>query len=89
MYFIAKYDTEIFLIKKALGKKRLVIVLSSKSALQNPQNTASLRLKSRLAEKQNREKRTHRTCTGINGHDNTVVNTKLNAKILYKNLSTT
>ena len=51
MYFIAKYDTKIFPIKKALGKKRLVIVLCSESALENPQNTASLRLKSRLAEK--------------------------------------
>ena len=51
MYFITKYDTKIFPIKKALGKKRLVIVLCSESDLANPQNTASLRLKSRLAEK--------------------------------------
>ena len=51
MHFIAKYDTKILPLKKALGKKRLEIVLCSKSALENPQNTASLRLKSRLAEK--------------------------------------
>ena len=52
MYFIAKYDSKMFPIEKALGKKRLVIVLCSESDLANPQNTASLRLKSRLAEKQ-------------------------------------
>ena len=51
MYFIVQYDTESFPIKKALGKKRIVIVQRSESALENPQNTASLRLKSRLAEK--------------------------------------
>ena len=50
-YFIAKYDTKIVPIKNALGKKRLVIVLCFESALENPQNTASLRVKSRLAEK--------------------------------------
>ena len=51
MYFNAKYDIKLFPIKKALGKKRVAIFLSSESALENPQNTASLRLKSRLAEK--------------------------------------
>ena len=50
MYFIAKYDSKMFPIEKALGKKRLVIALCSESDLANPQNTASLRLKSRLAE---------------------------------------
>ena len=51
MYFIAKHDINQFPIKKALGKKRVAIVICSESALENPQNTASLRLKSRLAEK--------------------------------------
>ena len=61
MYFIAKYDTKIFPIKKALGKKRLVIVLCSESALENPQNTASLRLKSRLAEKSKKVRARYKT----------------------------
>ena len=52
MYFIAKYDTKSLPLKKALGKKRLEIVFCSESALEKPQNTASLRLKSRLAEQQ-------------------------------------
>ena len=51
MYFIAKYDTDLLSKEKALGKKRLVILQLLRKCSGNPQNTASLRLKSRLAEK--------------------------------------
>ena len=48
---LSRSITQKFYRSQALGKKRLEIVLCSESALENPQNTASLRLKSRLAEK--------------------------------------
>ena len=50
-YFIAKYDTDLLSKEKALGKKRPVILQLLRKCSGNPQNTASLRLKSRLAEK--------------------------------------
>ena len=53
IYFIAKYDTDLLSKEKALGKKRPVILQLLRKCSGNPQNTASLRLKSRLAEKQN------------------------------------
>ena len=51
MYFIAKYDTDLLSKEKALGEKRPVILQLLRKCSGNPQNTASLRLKSRLAEK--------------------------------------
>ena len=51
MYFMAKYDTDL-LSKKAYEEKRLVILQLTRKCSGNPQNTASLRLKSRLAEKE-------------------------------------
>ena len=51
MYIIAKYDTDLLSNEKALGKKRSEIPKLLQKCSGNPQNTASLRLKSRLAEK--------------------------------------
>ena len=53
MYFIAKCDTASFPINKALGKKRIIYCNrpTLRKCSRNPQTTASIRLKSRLAEK--------------------------------------